>query len=80
MPDFLPKERLVCPFDKGTEGAKCSYHDALGKGDDESGWYIDAWCPHRLHGRLVLQRDGRAWRSSESSLQRRSAQQGFEIR
>jgi len=67
VPEYLAKEKLICPLDAGKEGHKCSYESAVGVGDPEQGWLIDAWCPHRLHGRLVLRRNGRAWSSSEES-------------
>jgi hypothetical protein len=79
VPEYLPKERLICPFDKGKEDHRCSYEEAIGTGGSDNSWLIDAWCPHRLHGRVALQRSGRAWRTSESSFERRMVQQGIKI-
>ena len=65
VPEYLEKDKLICPFDHGKEGHKCSYEGVVGQGDPKQSWLIDAWCPHRLHGRIVLRRNGRASSSSE---------------
>jgi len=79
VPDYLPDRKLlVCPLDHGKEGVNCSYEHVLGKGDPKQSWHTDAWCPHRLHGRIVLRRSGDAYSTSESNFLRtlRSMERG----
>jgi hypothetical protein len=69
VPEYLPKERLVCPFDRGKEDVTISYESALDKGN-ENQWNIEAWCTHLGHRRLVLRKNGQAWSASEESFLR----------
>jgi hypothetical protein len=80
VPDYLEKEKLVCPLDRGREGHRCSYESALDVGDPENSWFIDAWCPHRLHGRVVLRRGGSAYSTSESSFLGNLDRQGVPLK
>ncbi|MEN8151029.1 MAG: hypothetical protein ABFS86_14510 [Planctomycetota bacterium] len=71
VPDYLADRKLlVCPFDHGKEGVTCSYEHVLGLGKPGQTWDIDAWCPHRRHGRIALRRGGDAYSTSESSFER----------
>jgi hypothetical protein len=64
VPDFLAKNRLVCPFGEGKEA--CSYK-LVPPGEEPNEWDICGYCTHRLHGRLVLRRSGEAWSTREGS-------------
>jgi len=82
VPDFLEKHRLVCPFDKKEEGEEegqttCSYKDLLHT-EREGGWTILAYCPHRLHRRVVLYNGGNASTARESSFIRQLKRQNQE--
>jgi len=73
VPDYLEQHRLVCPLDAEGE-TTCSYEHLLhtGRTDD---WSILAYCPHRLHRRLVLHNGGNASTSREASFVRQLRRQ-----
>lgn len=77
VPDFLEAHRLVCPLDRkeeGEEGTSCSYEHLLHT-EREGDWTIMAYCPHRLHRRLVLYNGGNASTARESSFIRQLKRQ-----
>ncbi len=76
VPDFLEKNRLVCPLDADS-GIPCSYEHLLHT-ERTNDWSILAYCPHRLHRRVVLYNGGNASTSREASFQRQLRHQEAE--
>ncbi len=68
VPDYLPAARLVCPLDR-EQDVTCSYEHLL-KTKRDHDHAILAFCPHRLHRRVVLYQGGYASTAREDSFQR----------
>ncbi len=73
VPDYLEKHRLICPLD-AEAGIPCSYEHLLHTKRTTVGSIL-AYCPHRLHRRIVLYDGGNASTSREASFQRQLRRQ-----